>query len=311
MLVSEIAALLDYEMVGDDCEIEGISRWDSAGEHEIAVVKTKEQVSNTKARVVLTGPVIMQTDKTLLITYESMECSLVRVCDVLVRKNILPDFSTPTKYKLNDNGYYVGENCNISAGAIVQPGVTVGDDVTIGDGCIIEPYVMLGSGTVLERNVYIGSGSKIGVPSFYHYYIDGTIRSFSGCGIVRISNNTRVGCNTVIQRGTISDTVIGANTMIGNGIDIGHDVTIGENCKIVSQTGIAGETSVKDNVLIYGQVGISNNIVIGNNVVIKGGTAVTKSVNDNEVVYGPFGRSYGEEMRFIAKLRRFFEGKEG
>lgn len=98
--------------------------------------------------------------------------------------------------------------------------------------------------------------------------------------------------------------------MVGNMIDIGHDVKIGDNCKIVSQTGIAGNVQIKNNVTIYGQVGISNNVVVGNNVVVKGRTILSKSVNDNEVVYGLFGRKYSDEMRLIAKARRFFERKE-
>ena len=33
-------------------------------------------------------------------------------------------------------------------------------------------------------------------------------------------------------------------------------------------------------------------------------------VDDNETIYGPFGRKYVDEMKLIAKVRRFFNGKD-
>lgn len=310
MLVSEIAGLLGYDMAGDDCNVCGITWFDLAKEDDIAIIREREDLYHTKAKVILTKPIFVQTDKTLLITYDDVDYSIVKLCETFIKKGLLHDYSLPIKYTCNDGGFYVGNNCFISDNAVIQPGVMIGDGVVISDNCFIDSYVSIGSGTVLGEGVRIGSGSKIGVPSFYHYYIDEQINHFDGCGIVKIGDETIVGCNTIIQRGTISDTVIGKRTMIGNAIDIGHDAKIGDNCKIVSQTGISGNVKIKDNVTIYGQVGISNNVTVGNNVVVKGRTIVTKSVSDNEVIYGPFGRKYSDEMRLIAKARCFFEGKE-
>lgn len=310
MLVSEIASLLGYEIVGEDCNVCGITWFDLAKEDEIAIIREREDLYNTKAKVVLTKPIFTQTEKTLLITYDDADYSIVKLCEIFIKKGLLHDYSIPNKYTYNDYGFYVGNNCFISENAIIQPGAMIGDGAVISDNCFIDSYVSIGAGTILGEGVRIGSGSKIGMPSFYHYYIDEQIYQFDGCGIVRIGNETVVGCNTVIQRGTISDTIIGKKNMIGNAIDIGHDTEIGDNCKIVSQTGIAGNVRIKDNVTIYGQVGITNNVTVGNNVVVKGRTIVTKSVSDNEIIYGPFGRKYYDEMKLLAKARRFFERKE-
>lgn len=310
MLASRIADELGYELLGEDFEIEGIAWCNSASANEIAVIRDKRELQNTKAKVVLSKPIITQTEKTLLITYENIECSLVKVCNSLINNGIWLDYSTPTKYKVTDRGFYVGEHCKISENAIIQPGAKIGDYVTICSECIIEPDVFVGSGTIIEKGVRIGSGSKIGISSFYHYYDDGQIKQFDGCGIVRIGKGTVVGCNTTIQRGTLADTIIGANNMIGNCIDIGHDVIIGDNCKIVSQTGIASDVTILNNVTIFGQAGVSNGVVIGNNVVVKGKSIVTKSVPDDVVIYGPFGRTYSEEMKLVAKVRKFFDRKD-
>ena len=51
-------------------------------------------------------------------------------------------------------------------------------------------------------------------------------------------------------------------------------------------------------------------MVVGNNVVIKGKTMVSKSVDDNKVVFGLYGRDYYEELRITAEIRRKYNRKE-
>ena len=47
-------------------------------------------------------------------------------------------------------------------------------------------------------------------------------------GIVRIEDNVEIGCNNTIDRGSLSDTVIGRNTFIDNQVHIAHNVNIGK-----------------------------------------------------------------------------------
>ena len=310
MLVSEIAELLGYDYVGEDCEVRNISTAALAQEQEIAVCRRREDFLLTKARVLLSKPTLAATDKTLLLTFEDLDLSMIKVCKLLISRKILPDYSLPSTYALRPGGFYTGENCSISETACIQPGVVIGDCVRIGEGCVLEPYAVIGSGTILHDYVRIGFGSKIGADAFFHYYEDGKPRHFVGKGAVEIHNHTCIGSHTVVQRGTFSNTVIGVNTMIGNGIDIGHDVTIGDHCKIVSHTGIAGNATLGNHVLVYGRVSINNGVTVGNHVVVKATTSVTKSVRDGETVFGPFGRRFSHEMKQIAKLRHFLEGKD-
>ena len=53
-------------------------------------------------------------------------------------------------------------------------------------------------------------------------------------GMVIIEDNVEIGCNNTIDRGSMSNTVIGANTFIDNQVHIGHNVNIGKNCIIAS-----------------------------------------------------------------------------
>ena len=47
-------------------------------------------------------------------------------------------------------------------------------------------------------------------------------------GMVIIEDNVEIGCNNTIDRGSLSNTVIGANTFIDNQVHIAHNVNIGK-----------------------------------------------------------------------------------
>lgn len=308
MLVSELSKELDYDMAGPDREVSGVAQIGEAQKGDIVFANRKGDVIKTDALVVITKPIILDTEKTLLLTYDPLWTAMSKVISQLVKAGVVIDYGVSVKYHSSGRGYYLGDGCVISEDALIQPGVMIGNNVTISEGCVIEPNVVIGSGTSLGRNVMIDSNSKIGASSFFH--IDGEkndLIHFQGCGRTIIGDGTHIGSNVIIERGTLSDTVIGKNTMIGNLIDIGHDVRIGNNCKIVSQTGIAGGVKIGNNVTIFGQSGVINDVVIGNDVVVKARTVVTKNVADNGVVYGPFGRNFYDELKLIARMRNYFD----
>ncbi|MDE7312361.1 MAG: hypothetical protein K2N87_12200 [Eubacterium sp.] len=311
MKASELAGRLGYDIVGTDHEITGISYAAEAGVRDLAVIKNRTQIRQTQANVLLTPPVITDTDKTLIMSYDEIEMAVVRACSVLAEAGVLADYGLPEVLERTEDRFYTGLRVKISHSAKIYPGVVIGNDVSIGDNCVIEPFTVIGSGTVLADHVFIGSGSKIGAESFYHAYDEWEgFSHFTGCGRTWIGEGTHIGSQSVVQRGTISDTVIGSHCMIGNCIDIGHDVKIGNHCKIVSQTGIAGNAILGNYVTVYGQAGISNNVVIGDYVTVKPKTIVSRSIEDGQVVFGYFGRNFNEELELAAKIRRFFERKE-
>ena len=311
MKASALAKRLEYDLAGDDYDITGIAYYDEASISEIAIINHKSEIDKTKAAVLLANPVFVPTAKSFLMTYDNIQLAMAKVCSVLIEEGLLKNYELPHASEMNEEGFYMGCGVAIGEDAFIHPGVVIGNDVKIGAHCIIEPFAVIGSGTVIADYVHIGSGSRIGADSFFHYYDEyGRLLHFYGCGQTFVGERTHIGSNSVVQRGTLSDTVIGKSCMIGNCVDIGHDVKIGNDCKIVSQAGIAGNAVLKDKVVVYGQAGIANNVVIGNNVVIKAKTAVSKSIEDNKTVFGIFGRDYKEELRLAIKVRRYFERKE-
>ena len=105
-------------------------------------------------------------------------------------------------------------------------------------------------------------------------------------GIVIIGDHSEIGCNNTIDRGSISNTIIGSNTFIDNQVHIAHNVKIGNNCIITGQVGFAGSSKMGNNVQVGGQSGISGHVKIGNNVKIGGGSGVIKNIPDNSNVMG-------------------------
>ena len=101
-----------------------------------------------------------------------------------------------------------------------------------------------------------------------------------------INDNSEIGCGSTIDRGSMSNTVIGKNTYLDNQIHIAHNNKIGDNCIIAGQVGFAGSSTLGNNVLIGGQAGISGHLKIGNNVQIGGGSGVIKNISDNSKVMG-------------------------
>jgi sugar O-acyltransferase (sialic acid O-acetyltransferase NeuD family) len=104
---------------------------------------------------------------------------------------------------------------------------------------------------------------------------------------VSIGNGTVIMPNVVIN----SETAIGNHCIINTSAIIEHDCKIGNNTHITPNSTICGGVEIGNNVL-FGAGSVSKNsthqkkIKIGNNVTIGCGSIVTKSIEDNVVVYG-------------------------
>ena len=105
-------------------------------------------------------------------------------------------------------------------------------------------------------------------------------------GIVIIEDNCEIGCGSTIDRGSLSNTIIGKNTFLDNQVHIAHNNKIGKNCIIAGQVGFAGSSTLGNNVMIGGQAGISGHLKIGNNVQIGGGSGVIKNIPSDSKVMG-------------------------
>ena len=151
---------------------------------------------------------------------------------------------------------------------------------------MIHKTAIIDSNAKIHSSVSIGAYCVIGKHGFGFFPIKDNNLRYPHIGIVIIEDNCEIGCSSTIDRGSMSNTVIGKNTYLDNQIHIAHNVRIGENSIIAGQVGIAGSSIIGNNVKIGGQAGISGHLKIGNNVEIAGGSGVIKDIPDNLKVMG-------------------------
>ena len=172
-----------------------------------------------------------------------------------------------------------GNNCLIGHNAIIEKNVSIGNNCSIGSNCIIR-------NSFIKDDVKILDNCVIGKHGFGFFPSDNKNLRYPHIGIVIIEDNCEIGCGSTIDRGSMSNTIIGKNTFLDNQIHIAHNVKIGENSIIAGQVGIAGSTTIGNNVKIGGQAGLSGHLKIGNNIEIAGGSGVIKNIANNSKVMG-------------------------
>jgi UDP-3-O-[3-hydroxymyristoyl] glucosamine N-acyltransferase len=136
---------------------------------------------------------------------------------------------------------------------VLHPGVTLYDDVTIGDRVILHASVCIGAdgfGYVRDHDNTVG-----------HH-------KFPQLGTVVIEDDVELGAHTCVDRAALGQTRIGRGTKIDNMVHVGHNCDIGERVVIAAQTGISGSVIIEDDVVIGGQVGFGDHIRVLSGAVI-------------------------------------------
>ena len=258
--------------------------------------KYKSQASTTKAAVCITTKNLQYDlpDRCEKIIVENVLISTAKITEILYPDSVNDDFDntvkeiSKTKFKkkvkfgknvLIGANVKIGKNCLIGHNTIIEKNVSIGDNCSIGSNTVIR-------NTILKNHVKILDGCIVGKKGFGFFPKKGNNYRFPQIGIVLIDDYSEIGCGSTIDRGSISNTVIGKNTYLDNQIHIAHNVKIGDNCIIAGQVGFAGSSVLGDNVTIGGQAGISGHLKIGNNIKIGGGSGVIKDIQDNSRVMG-------------------------
>ena len=250
------------------------------------------------------------TKAAFCITSDSLKNDLPKNCKPLIVKNVLVSTSIVTSKfypdSVNDNfdnnvtnientifkdkiifgknvlvgrNVKLGSNCMIGHNSIIEKNVSIGDNCSIGSNTIIR-------NSLIGSNVKILDNCIVGKHGFGFFPNENKNLRYPHIGIVKIEDNCEIGSGSTIDRGSMSNTVIGKNTFLDNQIHIAHNVKVGENTIIAGQVGIAGSSVLGKNVKIGGQAGISGHLKIGDNVEIAGGSGVIKDIPDNSKVMG-------------------------
>ena len=255
-----------------------------------------KMASKTKASYCLTSESLSQflpnTCKKIVVN--NVLLSMAKITREFYPKSIIDDFDETAKdisktvYKkkvkfgknvLIGKNVKIGKDCLIGHNTIIEKNVIIGSNCSIGSNVIIR-------NSIINNNVNILDGCVIGKKGFGFFPNKENNIRYPHIGIVMINDNCEIGCGSTIDRGSLSNTIIGKNTYIDNQVHIAHNNKIGDNCIIAGQVGFAGSSSLGNNVMIGGQAGVSGHLKIGNNVHIGGGSGVINDISDNTKVMG-------------------------
>ncbi len=263
------------------------------------------------------------TKASFCVTTANLKHKLPNTCLPIIVKNVLVSIAQITSkfYPNSINDNFDNTVKNISETKF-KDNVTFGKNVLVGENVSIGSNCFIGHNTIIEKNVIIGHSCSIGSNVIIrNTFIKNNVNILDSCvigkhgfgffpnkiknlryphiGIVIIEDNCEVGCGSTIDRGSMSNTIIGKNSFLDNQIHIAHNVRIGENTIIAGQVGIAGSSIIGDNVKIGGQAGISGHLKIGSNVEIGGGSGVIKDIPDNSKVMGYPAKNIRDFLRKI------------
>jgi UDP-3-O-[3-hydroxymyristoyl] glucosamine N-acyltransferase len=199
--------------------------------------------------------------------------------------------SVISKYSL------IGENVTIGEYVVIE------DNCVVGDNCYIDSHVVIKQNTRLGTNVKLYPGVVIGSTGFGFIKFNNKITNFPHIAGVHIEDYAEIGSNTVIDRGSLTDTVVGAYTKIDNLCHIAHNVEIGKNCYIIANTMIGGSTKIGDNSWVAPSASLRDGLKIEENVTIGIGSVVTKNVPHGQTWTGSPAKPLDEFLKLNNKLK--------
>ncbi len=194
-------------------------------------------------------------------------------------------------------GAVIGANTHIGPYAHIQSGVQIGYDCVIGSSAQIG-FSLIGNG------VEIGSGARIGGAGFGLLPAVRGAKNTPHFGRVLVQDNVRIGANTCIDRGVLTDTIIGENSKIDNLCHIGHNTRIGRNVVMAAFAGISGSVEIGDDVIMGGRVGIVDHAKIGTGAQLAADAAVFSDVPGGQTWAGSPARPLRQWQRETIWLRR-------
>ncbi|WP_457787586.1 UDP-3-O-(3-hydroxymyristoyl)glucosamine N-acyltransferase [Pseudomonas sp. PL-6] len=204
----------------------------------------------------------------------------------------------------------VDPTASVGAYAVIEAGAQIGAGVSIGAHCVVGARSVIGEGGWLAprvtlyhdvrigKRVVIQSGAVIGGEGFGFANEKGVWQKIAQIGGVSIGDDVEIGANTTVDRGALSDTLIGSGVKLDNQIMIAHNVQIGDNTAMAGCVGISGSTKIGRNCMIAGGVGMVGHIEVCDNVFVTGMTMVTRSITE------PGAYSSGTAMQPAAEWKK-------
>ncbi|MBU3550105.1 UDP-3-O-(3-hydroxymyristoyl)glucosamine N-acyltransferase [Polynucleobacter sp. MWH-Berg-3C6] len=160
----------------------------------------------------------------------------------------------------------VAMNSEIANDTLIYPSASIYHETQIGERCIIHSGAVIGAdGFGFAPDFSASGGEWVKIPQ---------------TGRVIIGDDVEIGASTTIDRGAMSDTMIGAGTKIDNQVQIAHNVTIGRCCVIAGCAAISGSTKIGHFCIIGGAANFAGHLTIADRTTVSGNTSIIRSINE-------------------------------
>ena len=202
------------------------------------------------------------------------------------------------------NYSYISKRAKIHSSVKIGPYCVIGDNIEIGEGCVLHSHISLSGNTKIGKNNIFHPFSSIGsAPQDLKYKGE---KSF-----LTIGNNNTFRENVTVNPGTEGGglyTRIKDNCLFMVGAHIAHDCMIGSNTILANNATLAGHVEIDNNAIIGGNSAIHQFVKIGKNAMVGGMSGLEK----NLVPYGLYIgiRSKMKGLNLIGLKRKGLDNKK-
>jgi UDP-N-acetylglucosamine acyltransferase len=193
----------------------------------------------------------------------------------------------------------VDPKAELAEGVVVGPYCTIHADVTIDEGTVLGPSVLVDNGARIGKNCTIHQGTVVATPPQDLKYANEKTEFFLG-------DNCTIREYCTLNRATTHSwkTSVGSNCLFMAYVHVAHDCQIGSNVIIANSTQMGGHCIIGDQAIIGGLTGIHQFTHIGAHVMIGAVSRVVKDIPPY-VLAGGFPAQY-EGLNSIGLRRRGF-----
>lgn len=157
----------------------------------------------------------------------------------------------------------VHPTAEIGLAVTLHPGVVIGPRCVVGDHSVLYPNVVLYPGTRVGTWARIHANTTVGADGFRYHPGPRGARKVPQVGGVVIGHHVELGAGCTIDRGFLTDTVLGDGCKLDNQVHVGHNCKLGRSVIIAAQTGLSGSCVIGDGAMLGGQVGLAERTVVG------------------------------------------------
>jgi UDP-3-O-[3-hydroxymyristoyl] glucosamine N-acyltransferase len=279
--VSNISKFLKKNYYGKNFIIKKVSSIDNLKNYSITFF-TKKKISKNELKF---------KGKLLLLCHKEISNNLSRNISYIETDNPKLDYAKVLDFFFNAKKYLIHKTAIINKTAKISKNVSIGcysvigKNVEIKENTIIGHHVIISDHVVIGKNCHIKSGAILGEMGFGLAFDDNKIaKDILHLGSLEIQDNVLIGSNTIVNKGTINNTIIKNNVKIDDDVFIAHNCIINENVIITAKSELSGSCIIGKNSWIGPGSRIIQKTIIGENTTIGIGSIIRRDIEDNQKV---------------------------